>query len=105
MLKVSSKERGEAAEKRELAKLNIIKISKAEMKKLNEIVHSRELVKENTKRKIEIIHNKETRKYKIKVVVERNNNVVSASREFYCCGSSWPAGIQCFVCNNSCDMY
>lgn len=100
MLKVSSKERGEAAEKRELAKLNIIKISKAEMKKLNEIVHNKELVKENTKRKIKIIHNKETKNYKRKVVVERNN-----IGNFYCCGSIWPSGIQCFVCNNSCDMY
>lgn len=90
MLKISSKERGEAAEKRELAKLKLIKISKSEMKKLNEIVHNKELVKD---------------KRKIKNTAERINKTFNkeSNSTFYCCGSSWPNGIQCFVCNNSCD--
>lgn len=101
MLKVSSKERGEAAEKRELAKLKLIKISKEEMKKLNRIVHSKELIKNENGRK-------DGKKDNTKWVVERNNKTVSnsASSTFYCCATYWPTGIQCFVCNNSCeDIY
>lgn len=97
-MKISSKERGEAAEKRELAKLKLIKISKAEMKKLNEIVHNKELVKNENGRK-------DGKKENNKWIAERNNKTVikPARSTFYCCATYWPTGIQCFVCNNSCD--
>jgi hypothetical protein len=87
MLKISSKERGEAAAKRELVKLKLIKVSKEEMKKLNKIVHNKELVENKSSKKGNVF-------------VERNN-IKSKNSTFYCCGSNWPEGIQCFACGNS----
>lgn len=84
MFKVTTEERGRAAEKRELAKMKKINITEEEMKELNKIVHSRELA---------------VKDYKPAVIEKKEITY------FYCCGTYWPESMQCPVCGNDCNDY
>ena len=68
---IGAKERGEAVIKREANKLGLLELTRNERKKLNKIIHNKEIIKKDL--------NKES--------------------TFYCCGIYINENLQCYICN------